>query len=142
VLNANYVMEALAKVYDLPHPGPCMHECVLSAHSLAEATGVRAWDIAKRLIDYGMHPPTMYFPLVVKEALMIEPTETESKATLDRFIEAMRRIADEAQTDPGMLHNAPHTAPVGRLDEVRAARQPRLRWSPPQPGRPPREPGG
>jgi glycine dehydrogenase subunit 2 len=142
VLNANYIMEALAKVYDLPHPGPCMHECVLSAHSLSEATGVRAWDIAKRLIDYGMHPPTMYFPLVVKEALMIEPTETEGKATLDQFIEAMRRIAGEARTDPGMIHNAPHTTPVGRLDEVRAAREPRLRWSPPQPGGPPREAGG
>ena len=128
VLNANYVMEALAKAYDLPYPGPCMHECVISAQTIAKEMGVRAVDIAKRLIDYGLHPPTMYFPLTVKEALMIEPTETESKATLDCFIEAMTQIANEAYTDPDLLRSAPHSTRVGRLDEVKAAREPRLRW--------------
>jgi glycine dehydrogenase subunit 2 len=130
VLNANYVMQALADTYDLPHLGPCLHECVLSAHALAHETGVRALDIAKRLLDFGMHPPTMYFPLIVKEALMIEPTETESKATLDEFIAAMRQIAQEARTDPERVHSAPHHAAVSRLDEVRAAREPKLRWTP------------
>ncbi|HOG48391.1 MAG TPA: aminomethyl-transferring glycine dehydrogenase subunit GcvPB, partial [Anaerolineae bacterium] len=86
----------------------------------------------KRLMDYGMHPPTNYFPLIVPEALMIEPTETESKETLDAFVDAMLRIAEEARTRPELLHEAPHKAPVGRMDEVRAARQPRLRWTPPQ----------
>jgi len=128
VLNANYVMEALATVYDLSYPGPCMHECVLSAQAITKETGVRAVDIAKRLIDYGLHPPTMYFPLTVKEALMIEPTETESKATLDCFIEAMTQIANEAHTNSDLLHSAPHSTRVGRLDEVRAAREPILRW--------------
>jgi glycine dehydrogenase subunit 2 len=130
VLSANYLMSRLAGTYDLPHPGPCMHECVLSAQSLHEATGVRALDIAKRLIDFGIHPPTMYFPLIVKEALMIEPTETESRATLDHFVEAMEQIAAEARSDPEMLSTAPHQAPVSRVDEVKAAREPRLRWRP------------
>ena len=128
VLNANYVMEALAKTYDLPYPGPCMHECVLSAQTITKQTGVRAVDIAKRLIDYGLHPPTIYFPLTIKEALMTEPTETESKATLDCFIEAMTQIANEAHRDPDSLRSAPHTTRVRRLDEVKAAREPRLRW--------------
>ncbi len=128
VLNANYVMEALAEAYDLPYPGPCMHECVLSAQTIAKETGVRAVDIAKRLIDYGLHPPTMYFPLTVKEALMIEPTETESKATLDCFIEAMTQIASEAHINPDLLHSAPHSTRIGRLDEVKAARELVLRW--------------
>lgn len=128
VLNANYVMAALAEVYDVPYPGPCLHECVLSAQTIAKEAGVRAVDIAKRLIDYGLHPPTMYFPLTVKEALMIEPTETESKATLDCFIEAMTQIADEAHTSPDLLHSAPHSTRVGRLNEAKAARAPRLRW--------------
>ena len=87
-------------------------------------------DIAKRLMDYGFHPPTVYFPLIVPEALMIEPTETESKETLDAFAEAMLKIAEEAQENPDFLHRAPHTAPVTRLDEVRAARHPKLRWKP------------
>ncbi|HJN17000.1 MAG TPA: aminomethyl-transferring glycine dehydrogenase subunit GcvPB, partial [Armatimonadota bacterium] len=100
VLNANYVAEALKDAYDLPHEGPFMHECVLSAQSILKETGVRAMDIAKRLIDHGMHPPTVYFPLIVKEAIMIEPTETEGKATLDQFIAAMREIADEARENP------------------------------------------
>ncbi len=128
VLNANYVMDALATVYDLPYPGPCMHECVLSAETIARETGVRVVDIAKRLIDYGLHAPTMYFPLTVKEAIMIEPTETESKATLDCFIEAMTQIANEAHTNPDLLHSAPHSIHLSRLDEVNAAREPILRW--------------
>jgi len=129
VLNANYVAEALKDAYDLPHEGPFMHECVLSAHSIHRDTGVRALDIAKRLIDHGMHPPTIYFPLIVKEAMMIEPTETESKRTLDRFIEVMREIAEEAHTDPDALREAPHRASVRRVDEATAARKPKLTWS-------------
>ena len=108
-----------------------MHECVLSADPLAPF-GVRALDVAKALIDEGVHPPTIYFPLIVKEALMIEPTETETKETLDAFIEAMRRIAKQARDDPDSLRSAPHTAPVGRLDETGAARKPVLRAQPPE----------
>jgi glycine dehydrogenase subunit 2 len=109
-----------------------MHEFVAQG-IIPEAPDVHALDIAKRLIDYGFHPPTNYFPLIVPEALMIEPTETESKETLDSFAAALRAIRDEALTDPGILHEAPHTAPVRRLDEVRAARQPVLRWQPENP---------
>ncbi|MBC7315739.1 MAG: aminomethyl-transferring glycine dehydrogenase subunit GcvPB, partial [Chloroflexi bacterium] len=105
----------------------CMHEFVLEGR-IADAPGVRALDISKRLIDYGVHPPTNYFPLIVPEALMIEPTETESKQSLDHFAEAMLRIAQEAREDPQRLHDAPTTSPVGRLDEVRAARNLVLRW--------------
>jgi len=130
VLNANYVRDALAGPYDLPYSGHCMHECVLSARTIAQETGVRAVDIAKRLLDHGLHPPTMYFPLIVDEALMIEPTETESRATLDRFIGAMLDIAREAGESPELLHEAPHTTPVRRVDEVTAARRPVLRWTP------------
>ena len=128
VINANYIMSGLKGHYDLPYDRSCMHEVVFSAHSLRRDCGVSALDVAKRLIDYGIHPPTMYFPLIVDEALMIEPTETESKETLDYFIEAMRAIAAEARTDPDMLHNAPHDAPNTRVDEARAARRPDLRW--------------
>jgi len=128
VLNANYLMAALSAFLDLPYEGPCMHECVLSAESLREKHGIRALDIAKRLIDFRIHPPTMYFPLIVKEALMIEPTETESKLSLDEFLAAMLVILDEAQQEPETLRQAPHTTPVGRLDEVKAAREPDLRW--------------
>jgi len=128
VLNANYVMQALAQVYDLPYDGPCMHECVLSAQSIAKETDVRALDIAKGLIDYGLHAPTIYFPLVVKEASRIEPTETESKATLDYFINVMTTLAQQAQTAPESLHSAPHNTTLGRLDETKAARKPILRW--------------
>ncbi len=127
VLNANYILAGLADTYDVPYPGRCMHECVLSALSIQQAHDVRTWDIAKRLMDYGFHPPTVYFPLIVKEAIMIEPTETESKATLEAFIEAMKTIAAEAATDPELLHNAPHTMPVRRVDEVTANREPNLR---------------
>ena len=106
-----------------------MHETVLSARR-QKARGVAALDIAKRLLDYGIHAPTMYFPLIVDEALMIEPTETESKETLDRLIEVMRRIDDEIDSDPSLLHDAPHDLPNTRLDEATAARRPYLRWRP------------
>jgi glycine dehydrogenase subunit 2 len=106
-----------------------MHEFVLSARR-QRATGVRALDIAKRMMDYGYHPPTIYFPLVVEEALMIEPTETESKETLDTFVEVMLRIAAEARENPELLKDAPHVTPVRRLDEVTAARRPNIRYAP------------
>ncbi len=128
VLNANYLRVRLKEVYPLPYDRLCKHEFVLSGR-LPDAPGVRTIDIAKRLIDYGFHPPTIYFPLIVPEALMIEPTETESKETLDAFVDALLRIAQEARENPELLHQAPHTAPVRRLDEVRAARQPKLRWT-------------
>ncbi len=121
VLNANYVKDKLKDWYDLPYPQVCKHECVLSATRQAE-DGVRALDIAKGLIDMGFHPPTMYFPMTVKEALMVEPTETESKESLDSFIGAMIELAKRAKTDPASLHAAPVTTPVGRLDETAAAR--------------------
>jgi glycine dehydrogenase subunit 2 len=121
-------MHRLSGAYDLPHGGPCKHEFVASAASLKKRTGVRTLDIAKRLIDYGYHPPTIYFPLIVEEAMLIEPTETESLETLDAFAEALIAIAAEADTDPDVVREAPHTAPVRRLDEATAARQPNLRW--------------
>ena len=127
VLNANYLLAALKDDYHLSYPRACMHEVVVSARE-QKAGGVRALDVAKRMIDYGVHPPTMYFPLIVDEALMIEPTETESKETLDAFVEVMRAIAREARESPELVHAAPHHTPVGRLDEARAARQPDLRW--------------
>jgi glycine dehydrogenase subunit 2 len=130
VLNANYLQARLKKVYRLPYDRPCMHEFVLEGR-LADAPGIRALDISKRLMDYGIHPPTNYFPLIVPEALMIEPTETESRESLDAFVDAMLRIAEEARTRPELLREAPHSAPVGRMDEVRAAREPRWRWEPP-----------
>ena len=127
VLNANYVRVRLKDLYPQAVDRICMHETVLRGQ-LPGAKGVRTLDIAKRLIDYGFHPPTVYFPLIVPEALMIEPTETESKRTLDSFIAAMRAIAHEAVETPELLHQAPTKAPVRRLDEVRAARQPILRY--------------
>jgi len=127
VLNANYLQARLKDTYPLPHDRVCMHEFVLEGH-LPDAPDIHALDIAKRLIDKGFHPPTNYFPLIVPEALMIEPTETESKETLDAFAEAMLEIAEEARTNPDLLHEAPHVTPVGRLDEVKAAREPVLRW--------------
>ncbi|MBI4298837.1 MAG: aminomethyl-transferring glycine dehydrogenase subunit GcvPB [Chloroflexi bacterium] len=127
VINANYILSQLKGDYHLPYDRPCMHEVVFSANK-QKANGVRALDIAKRLIDYGIHPPTMYFPLIVEEALMIEPTETESKETLDYFIHAMKTIAQEAEGSPQLLKSAPHNTPNTRLDEARAARQPDLRW--------------
>ncbi len=127
VLNANYVLAGLKDVYDLPYDRHCMHEFVLSARNLKREHGVTALDVAKRLMDYGIHPPTIYFPLVVPEALMVEPTETEPKERLDDFVAAMRRIAEEAATSPDLLKEAPHGRPVRRLDEVRAAKQPIVR---------------
>ncbi|HKO84209.1 MAG TPA: aminomethyl-transferring glycine dehydrogenase subunit GcvPB, partial [Actinomycetota bacterium] len=131
VLNANYLLERLSAAYQLGYPSrPVMHEFVLSARK-QKGQGARGLDIAKGLIDRGFHPPTVYFPLIVEEALMVEPTETESLETLDSFAEAMLEIAAQAETDPHSLHQAPVTAPVGRLDEARAARQLVARWHPP-----------
>ena len=130
VINANYIQSQLKGYYDLPYDRLCMHEVVFSARNLRRAYGVSALDVSKRLIDYGIHPPTMYFPLIVDEALMIEPTETETKETLDYFIEVMKEIAQEAQENPQLLHDAPHNTPNTRLDEARAARRPDLRWRP------------
>ena len=121
VLNANYMMNKLKDVYYLPYDMPCMHEFVLSAVKQAEH-GVKALDIAKALIDRGFHPPTIYFPLIIKEAMMIEPTECESKETLDSFIKAMRDIAAQAETDPTPLQNTPITTPIGRPNELQAAK--------------------
>jgi glycine dehydrogenase subunit 2 len=123
VLNANYLLARLRKTYELPFDRLCMHEFVLSARKLKREHGVTALDVAKRLMDYGFHPPTIYFPLIVPEALMIEPTETETKETLDAFSDAMLAIAREAAEDPQLLKDAPHHRPVGRLDEVKAAKR-------------------
>ena len=123
VLNANYLQARLKDTYPVPHGDrTCMHEFVAQG-KVAGAPDIRALDIAKRLIDHGFHPPTNYFPLIVPEALMIEPTETESRETLDGFIEAMKTIAREAVSDPALLHDAPHSSPVRRLDEVKAAKE-------------------
>jgi len=127
VLNANYLLKKLESDYHLPYEGPCMHEAVFSDR-LQSSQGVATMDIAKRLIDYGIHPPTIYFPLVVPGAIMVEPTETESRETLDRFVEVMKDIAGEAADDPDLVKGAPHTTHVGRLDEVKAARKPHVRW--------------
>ncbi len=128
VLNANYLLARLKEAYDLPFDRLCMHEFVLSARTLKREHGITALDVAKRLMDYGFHPPTIYFPLVVPEALMIEPTETEAKETLDAFVDAMLAIVREAADSPELLREAPHDRPVRRLDEVRAAREPILRY--------------
>lgn len=127
VLNANYIKEKLKKYYHLPYDRTCMHEVVFSGQE-QKKYGVSTLDIAKRLLDFGYHPPTIYFPLIVKEAFMVEPTETESKETLDEFIEAMIEIANEAETDPEKLLQAPHSTPVLRLDEANAARRPVLKY--------------
>ncbi|MBM7582907.1 glycine dehydrogenase subunit 2 [Caldicoprobacter guelmensis] len=129
VLNANYLMERLKEYYHIPYNRRCMHEFVISAQRQKEK-GVSALDIAKRLMDFGFHPPTMYFPLIVKEALMIEPTETESKETLDAFADALIEVAREVEEQPEKVKDAPHSTPVRRLDEARAARNPVLRWNP------------
>jgi glycine dehydrogenase subunit 2 len=122
VLNANYLLARLREAYHVPYDRVCMHEFVLEGR-WADVPEVHALDIAKRLMDYNFHPPTNYFPLIVHEALMIEPTETESKENLDAFAEAMLKIAEEAHTDPELLKTAPHNTPVGRLDEVKAAKE-------------------
>jgi len=123
VLNANYLKAKLEKTYPVKYNRTCMHEFVAMGNI---AAGIHTMDIGKRLIDYGFHPPTVYFPLIVHEALMIEPTETESKETLDAFVDALLTIAREARENPELLHSAPHTTPVSRLDEVGAARKPVL----------------
>ncbi len=125
-LGANYIKESLKDCYKLPIPTVCKHEFVFDG--LIEDNGVTTLDVAKRLLDYGFHAPTIYFPLLFHQAIMIEPTETESKETLDAFIDVMRKIAEEARTEPEMLHAAPHNTPVGRPDETRAARQPIVRY--------------
>jgi len=129
VLNANYLAELVKEAFPLAYSGRPMHEFVATARPLREQTGIRATDIAKRVIDLGFHPSTVYFPLVVEESMMVEPTETETRETLDGLAAAMVQAAQEAKTDPDMLHQAPITTPVRRLDEARAARHLKLRWS-------------
>lgn len=127
VLNANYLMRILKDHYFLPYARICMHEFIITPKNL-KSTGVHTLDIAKRLLDYGYHPPTIYFPIIVEEAMMIEPTETESIETLDEFAQVLIKIAEEAQADPELVKNAPYTTLVTRLDEVGAVRKPNLRW--------------
>jgi glycine dehydrogenase subunit 2 len=129
VLNANYIRARLTGVYHLKYDAPTLHEVVFSDKKQGEH-GVHAIDIAKRLMDFGFHPPTVYFPLIVPGALMIEPTETEGKPGLDAFVAAMRAIARESEEDPEIVLKAPHATPVRRVDEVAAARQLVLRWRP------------
>jgi glycine dehydrogenase subunit 2 len=131
VLNANYIRRKLEDVYHLPYDGPTLHEVVFSDRTQA-SHGVHVGDIGKRLMDYGFHPPTVSFPLIVPGAIMIEPTETESRQELDAFIEAMRDIAQESEQDPELVKTAPHTTRIGRIDEAAAARKPVLRWVPEQ----------
>ena len=127
VINANYVLARLRDAYRLPYDRRCMHEVVFSG-SRQKAKGVKTLDIAKRLIDYGFHPPTIYFPLIVDKAIMIEPTESESKESVDAFCDAMLKIAQEVEQSPELVRDAPHNAPLRRLDEATAARKPVLRW--------------
>ena len=129
LLNANYIRKKLEKSYQIAYNEPCMHECIFTDR-IQHKNGVSTLDIAKRLLDYGFHPPTIYFPLVVSGALMIEPTETETPETLDAFVAAMLSIAQEAKENPDIVKTAPHSTPVSRLDEARAARKPVLRWEP------------
>ena len=129
VINANYLLARLKDVYYAPYAfRHCKHEFVLDGTPFAKQYGVHTLDVAKRIQDYGFYPPTIYFPLIVPECLMIEPTETQSKESLDEFADALLKIAEEAKTNPQLLHDAPHDAPVTRLDDVGAARQPRLCW--------------
>ena len=128
VLAANYLRQRLAGTFDIPYDRPASTSSWPARRTIKQRTGVRMLDIAKRLIDYGFHPPTIYFPLTVDEACSIEPTETESVETLDAFADALIAIAAEADADPELVHDAPHDAPVRRLDEATAARQPDLRW--------------
>jgi glycine dehydrogenase subunit 2 len=129
VVNANYIRKKLEGVFDLPYSSPSMHEVVFS-DARQKKNGVNTMDIAKRLIDYGFHPYTTAFPLIVPGALMIEPTESESKEEMDLFIEAMKSIAEEVEEDPQTVLDAPHSTRVSRLDEIAAARKPVLRWKP------------
>ena len=127
VLNANYLCHKLAKYYDIPYGKTCMHEFVISAKKQKEK-GASALDIAKKLLDYGFHAPTIYFPLIVEEAMMVEPTETESRETLNAFADAMIQIATDIEQQPETVHNTPQATPIGRPDEVKAAREPKLKW--------------
>jgi glycine dehydrogenase subunit 2 len=122
-LNANYIKESLRDVYELPIDGVCKHEFVFDGLR-DKSTGITTMDVAKRLLDYGYHAPTIYFPLLFHESLMIEPTENESKETIDGFIQVMRQIAEEAKSDPEMVKSAPHNTPIGRVDDVLAAKHP------------------
>jgi glycine dehydrogenase subunit 2 len=130
VLAANYLRKRVGEAYELPFEGPCKHEFVATARPLREETGIRTLDIAKRLIDHGFHPPTIYFPLLVEECLLIEPTETETLEDLDAFADALLAVHQEARDHPDLLHDAPLTTPVRRLDEATAARRPELHWRP------------
>ena len=128
ILYANYVIQSLKGYYYLPYQDYCMHEGILSGKNL-KAYGVRTLDVAKRLLDFGFHAPTVYFPLIVSEAMMIEPTESESKETLDRFVDAMKKIIGEAKERPETLRAAPHSTPVRRLDEVKAIKELKVKWT-------------
>jgi glycine dehydrogenase subunit 2 len=128
VLNANYLVQRLKDHYELPYNPLRKHELVLSCEKIRKETGCKALDIAKRLLDYGIHAPTIYFPLIVPEALMIEPTESESRRDLDTFVEVMLTIKKECYETPELVKEAPHSTAVGRLDEVKAARNPVLNW--------------
>lgn len=130
ILNANYIIQSLKDYYYLPFPGYCMHEGVLSGIRL-RAHGIKTLDVAKRLLDFGLHAPTVYFPLIVSEALMIEPTDSESKETLDYFIKVMKQIHEEAEKNPDILKSAPHKTPVRRLDEVKAIKELKIKWQNP-----------
>ena len=128
VLNANYLKEKLKKYYDLPYDEPCMHEFVITGEKQKHENGVSTLNIAKALMDGNTHPPTVYFPLIVHEAIMIEPTESETKEKLDEFVETMIEIAEECKTNPDKILSAPHTTPVKKIDEVTAARHPDLNF--------------
>ena len=128
VISPNYLRVMLDTTFDVPYDRICMHEFVISGARQKREHGVRTLDMAKRLLDYGFHPPTVYFPLIVEEAMMIEPTETESLSSLNRFIDAMKAIAAEVEHDPAAVFAAPQSTPVRRLDEASAARNPNLRW--------------
>ena len=132
ILNANYLKHELAADYEIAYPQTCQHEFVATAQPQKDEHGITALDIAKRLLDFGMYAPTIYFPLIVHEAMMIEPTETETRETLDEFVSVMRQIAEEIRTEPELVRTAPHTTVVGRLDQALAARKPNLRWTPGQ----------
>jgi glycine dehydrogenase subunit 2 len=129
ILNANYLKYELASDYEIAYPITCQHEFVATAQRQKDESGVTALDVAKRLLDFGMYAPTVYFPLIVHEAMMIEPTETETRETLDSFVTVMRQIAEESRTTPEIVKTAPHTTVVGRLDQALAARKPNLRWT-------------
>jgi glycine dehydrogenase subunit 2 len=129
ILNANYLKHELASDYEIAYAQTCQHEFIATARQQKEESGITATDIAKRLLDFGIYAPTIYFPLIVHEAMMIEPTETETRETLDHFVSTMRQIAREARSDPEVVRTAPHTTPIGRLDQTLAARKPNLRWT-------------